>query len=171
MSVGGETDDRVAEFEALLRTHDSAVRSLAHRLIGGDVDDVLQDAYVKAFRSWTGFREESSFRTWLHRIVYTTALNHRRSDDRREAATVASVVPGPGSDRDIASTVSSTMDLASALGELPADQRTVVVLVDRDGWSYDDVGTVVGIPAGTVASRLHRARATLRTILGEGGMR
>eukprot|EP01041_Mallomonas_annulata_P033477 gene33477-56107_t len=74
----------VAEFEELLRDNDRRLRALAYRIVGSDVDDVLQQAYLKAFLQRSTFRGDSSVATWLHRIVYTTALDHLRATGRRD---------------------------------------------------------------------------------------
>ena len=164
----------VSSFEELLRAHDRQARSLAHRLVGSDTDDVLQQAYLKAFVQWPTFRGEASFGTWLHRIVYTTALDHLRSDDRRARREARSARPEPTPDR--ADQVVDQLVLAAALDALPIDQRTVVLLVDGQGFGYDEVAHVLDVAPGTIASRLHRARAAMRERLRspdqpEGGAR
>jgi len=162
----------VAEFEGLLRANDRQIRSLAYRLVGGgggEVDDVLQQAYLKAFVQWPSFRGDCSFTTWLHRIAYTTALDHLRSKGRRErlhqrAATTDSV-------RDRTDQVVDHLVLERALDELPVDQRVALLLVDGQGMSYDDAAHVLDVAPGTIASRLHRARATVRARLTQEGAR
>jgi RNA polymerase sigma-70 factor (ECF subfamily) len=158
----------VAAFEALLAAHDQPMRRLAYQMLGSHsaMDDVLQTAYVKAFRALPGFDQRAGFGTWLHRIVANAAIDELRRIARRgevdlEALEGRAAATAPTADSD------RRMDLASALAGLPAELRIVVLMVDAEGFSYDEVAEVVGIPAGTVASRLNRARAVLRPMLTE----
>jgi RNA polymerase sigma-70 factor, ECF subfamily len=153
----------VSDFETRLRAHDRQVRSLAWRLVGDDVDDVLQQAYLKAFVQWPTFRGDASFGTWLHRIVYTTALDHVRGSQRRVQRERRSA--RPEHQPDDTELVIDHVLLEAALDELSADQRTVLLLVDGQGFGYDDVALVLGVAPGTIASRLHRARAAVRARL------
>jgi RNA polymerase sigma-70 factor (ECF subfamily) len=165
-----ESSSRSIEaFEALLREHDRAVRSVAYRMVGGDVDDVLQQAYLKAFGQWSGFRGESTFRTWLHRIVYTTALDHLRSTKRREQLHLR--VATDERTTDAAQSVVDHLELERALAALPVDQRVALLLVDGQGLGYDEAAAVLDVPAGTIASRLNRARAAMRAELSKGDLR
>jgi RNA polymerase sigma-70 factor (ECF subfamily) len=157
----------VAEFEALVRAHDRTVRSMAYRLVGHDVDDVLQQAYLKAYRDLPRFRADSSFGTWLHRIVYTTSLDHLRSGRRRES--VARKLRPTAESRDPMQSVVDHIALDRALATLPVDQRAALLLVDGQGMGYQEAADVVGVAPGTIASRLSRARAAMRTELSRGG--
>jgi RNA polymerase sigma-70 factor (ECF subfamily) len=165
--TGTSVGRTVAEFEALIRSHDRSIRAVAYRLVGDDVDDVLQQAYLKAYREWPRFRGESSFSTWMHRIAYTTALDHLRSRRRRDAVTHR-LRPG-SDDSDPAQSAVDHVALEQALAELPPDQRTALLLVDGQGMSYADVAAVVGVAEGTIASRLTRARSAMRVVLSRGG--
>lgn len=165
-----ESSSRSVEtFEALLRRHDRSVRPVAYRLVGGDVDDVLQQAYLKAFQQWSGFRGDSLFRTWLHRIVYTTALDHLRATERRERLHLRLASSEPAVDS--TQTVVDHITLDHALGRLPIDQRVALLLVDGQGMSYDEAAEVLDVPSGTIASRLNRARTAMRTELSTGDLR
>jgi RNA polymerase sigma-70 factor (ECF subfamily) len=153
----------VAEFEGLLRLHDRAVRSVAYRVVGDDVDDVLQVAYLKAFEQRRSFRGDSSMGTWLHTIVYRTALDHLRSRRRRQTmqnrvATVTNIA-------DATDAVADRMAVEIALRGIPVDQRVVLLLVDGQGMSYGDAARVLGVANGTIASRIHRARTAMRAAL------
>ena len=152
------------EFEGFLRVHDRAVRSMTFRLVGNDVDDVLQVAYLKAFEQRRTFRGEASPRTWLYTIAYRTAVDHLRSSRRRASTqnraatlTTASADPTDG--------VADRMAVDAALGDLPVDQRIILLLIDGHDMSYDDAAAILGIASGTIASRLHRARTAIRTAL------
>ena len=158
-------EDRVARFEAVLAEHDAGLRAFVYRLVGSDVDDVLQDAYLAAFRALPAFRGEAALRTWLHRIAYTTALNALRSRSRRLQRDDRNVLAG-GVDE--AATAAHRVDLERALAKLTVEARSVLILVDAQGFSYDEVAQVLGVAAGTVASRLHRARERVRAAMQEG---
>lgn len=158
----------VGAFEALLAANGPAMRRLAYSMLGSEaaMDDVLQTAYVRAFRALPKFDGRSSFGTWLHRIVANAAVDELRRIARRgEVDLEALEGRAAASSPDIAGASDTRLDLANALAGLPADLRIVVLMVDAEGYSYDEVAEVVGIPPGTVASRLSRARAALRPAL------
>jgi RNA polymerase sigma-70 factor, ECF subfamily len=151
-------------FVQLLQPVDRGLRALAFRLLGTReaMDDALQEAYGKAFRSLGGFRSGSSLSTWLYRIVYNTCqdeVRRRKPElplDGRDGA-------APGHEDEVVRRI----DLEAALAALPADLRALVLLVDAEGMDYRSAGDVLGIPPGTVGSRLNRARASLRAALAE----
>lgn len=132
------------------------------------MDDALQDAYLRAFRAIGRFRRESEFSTWLYRIVTSTCIDHgRRRGRRREDELADDVSPHvPVVDR-VGDGVVRRADLAAALAELTDDHRATLLLVDGEGLSYEEASFVLGVAAGTVASRLARARAIMRDLLGE----
>ncbi len=152
-------------FAALLRRHDDQMRALAWSVLRdrSAMDDVLQDAYLKAFRNLDRFRGDARFSTWLHQIVYRSCLDHLR---RRRQVVPIDEVPEPaavGGNADEG--VTERMRVTQALASLDPETAAAVVLVDRDGHSYEEAGRVLGIAAGTVASRLHRGRRALRAAL------
>ena len=164
-----------AAFAELIRSYDRPLRALVFRLLedASAMDDVLQDSYVKAYRSLRGFTGDARFGTWLYRIVYNTCLDELRRRARHPHVPLESV-PDRRDPVDLASAVSTRTTLARALASLPAELRAVALLVDAEGMSYDEAGEILGLPPGTVASRLHRARAVLRPALSsdsEGGRR
>ena len=158
-----------AAFTAMVEDHDRGLRSLAYRLLGADrerMDDVLQEAYVKAYRSLSSFRGDASPHTWLYRIVYNACLDDLRRRARRVVPlALDAVADRPVSGPDPGDRVALRRRLAGALSELPVDQRAAVLLVDVEGFDYAAAGDVLGVPPGTVGSRLSRARAALRLAL------
>lgn len=160
-------DDAFAE---IVRRHDRQLRALLYRLLPNEAspDDVLQDAYLRAFRALPRFRGDASLGTWLYRITHNVAMDHLRR--RRvtevqpdpEAPDAVWSGPDPG---DVAST---RQVLTEALGRLNAGQRAVALLVYRDGLDYEQAATALDLPLGTVASRLNRARSALRRSLDGG---
>ena len=161
-------------FAVIMRTYAPRLRATAHQVLRDDcvVDDVLQDVFVSAYRALPRFRGDAALGTWLHRITYTTCAQYLRRAGRRTRY-VASVT---SEERDTvvadhADSVGERQRVGQALGELSAEQRIVVLLVDRDGYDYRAAARVLGIPRGTVASRLSAARTCLRAALGLSGGR
>lgn len=159
--------DRLAFGELLMR-HDDRMRGLAYRLLADRhaMDDALQDAYLKVYRGIPGFRAGSDFGRWIYRITYNSCVDELRRRRRHpvaahEDADRASTAAGP------AQAVSTAEVVRRALSALPAAQRVAVVLVDGEGFDRDAVADILGVAPGTVASRLHRARTTLRRALWE----
>jgi RNA polymerase sigma-70 factor (ECF subfamily) len=152
-------------FEAVVRHYDPGLRALAFRLLGDRtrMDDALQEAYVKAFRALPRFRGDSSPGTWLYRIVYNACLDELKRT--RVVVDIESVRERSDEAADPADAFSIRQTLADALDALPPEDRAAVLLVDAEGFDYRSAAEVLGVPAGTVASRLNRARATLREAL------
>jgi RNA polymerase sigma-70 factor (ECF subfamily) len=156
------TGDRGA-FTALLRRHDPTMRRLAFRMLADAtaMDDVLQEAYVKAYTALPSYRDDARFSTWLYRITYNACIDEIRRRRRRPAPTdepfdVPSPVAGPER------VVTAAESLRRTLASLPADQRATVVLVDGEGFDHTAAAQILGVAPGTVASRLSRARSALR---------
>ena len=153
-------------FVELVERHDVSHRRLAFRLLGdsGRMDDVLQEAYARAFRALPRFRGDSSLETWLYRIVYNACVDDLRR--RREHETLDEwddrLAANP---TDIPTDIAERLDLAAALASLPPELRAVVLLIDAEGLGYAEAADVLGVPAGTVASRLNRARSHLQAVL------
>jgi RNA polymerase sigma-70 factor (ECF subfamily) len=145
------------------------------RLVGGpeDAQDVLQDAFVRAFEKLDQFHGESSFYTWIYRIAVNVALTGHRK--RRQRGLGRAALPGNGRKGEEPADDSPEADpsfalerieretiVESALAALGPEQRAVVVLKDFDGCRYEEISSLLSIPIGTVRSRLHRARCELR---------
>jgi RNA polymerase sigma-70 factor (ECF subfamily) len=161
-------------FAQLIRRHDDGLRALAYRLLGDRdrMDDALQEAYVRAFRALPRFRGDSSVATWLYRIVYNACLEELGRARRASVVALDAVQEPADSSAEIEDVVALRSHLADALAELTPEDRAAVLLVDAQGFDYRSAGEVLGIPEGTVASRLNRARASLRRALEddtEGG--
>jgi RNA polymerase sigma-70 factor (ECF subfamily) len=153
-------------FAALIEAHDRPLRALAFRLLGDRdcMDDVLQDAYVKAFRALPRFRGEATVATWLYRVVYNACLDELRRS-RAERTRGPEVENLPTSESDPSELAGTRGALADALAALPPDWRAAVLLVDAQGFDYRAAAKVLGVRVGTLASRLSRARAALRHAL------
>jgi RNA polymerase sigma-70 factor (ECF subfamily) len=151
----------------LIRRHDPALRGLAYRLLGDRdrMDDALQEAYVAAFRALPRFRGDSAFATWLYRIAYNACLDELRRT--RNVVPLDSVRDRPDPRPDISETLLARTRLEEALAQLPPPDRAAVLLVDAQGFDYGSAAEVLGVPEGTIGSRLNRARAILRAALDE----
>ena len=133
------------------------------RIVGeGDAADVTQDAFVRVFENLPGFRHESAFETWLHRIAVNEALQHLRKRGRRLMKTQ------PLSSNMIAldergSLMGDVVEIiAKAMERIEPELKLIFQLKEVDELSYAQIGEIVGIPEGTVGSRLNRARRELR---------
>lgn len=154
-------------FALVVRHYDDGLRALAYRLLGDRdrMDDALQEAYVRAYRALPGFRGDASAGTWLYRIVYNACVDELRQE--RRVVPLDSVRerpdprPGPGE------LLPVRRGLADALAALPAADRAAVLLVDAHGFDYRSAAEILGVPEGTVASRLNRTRALLRRFLDD----
>jgi len=154
-------------FTTLVEHYDRRLRVLAFHLLGdpNQTDDALQDVYVKAFRALSGFAGRSALSTWLSRITYTTCMDHLRR--RSRLVLVPDLEPqealpdGPDPTDDL----SDRRRVRDVLRRLPPEQRAVVVLVGVQGLDYAQAAEILGVPSGTVASRLSTARTTLRSAL------
>jgi RNA polymerase sigma-70 factor (ECF subfamily) len=145
------------------------------RLLGSPEDamDVLQDAFVRGFEKLGQYRGGSSFYTWIYRIAVNLAMNRLRRGRPRRAPGLSGLV-GVGRDYDPPDESPSSVPseraeraereamVESALAALEPDHRAVVILKDFEGRRYEEIGDLLGIPVGTVRSRLHRARQQLR---------
>jgi RNA polymerase sigma-70 factor (ECF subfamily) len=165
-SVGTAQPGR-GRFEELLDRHHRRLRRVAAGVLaGGDgLDDVLQEAYLKAFRKLpTHFANEAHEAAWLYRIVYRTCLDElRRRRRRRESDAPLDVLPAPEQD------AAGGLAITAAIRGLSPDERAVLFLVDFAGFDYETVAAALGVPRGTVASRLNAARRRFRGLLGDDG--
>jgi RNA polymerase sigma-70 factor (ECF subfamily) len=158
----------------LLMAQNSGLRALALRLLGdpGLVDDALQDAYIRASRALPRFRGDAALTTWLHRIVHNVCMDelrrrrHRAEQPYQEEGTTAPAMPADTGDA-TADFAAERADLAAGLAGLPAAHRAAIVLVDGYGMGYHAAATMLGVPTGTVGSRVFRARSVLRQTLAE----
>ena len=159
-------EERFGDFVA---SHRDRARRLAWRLIGGDEDaaeDVVQDAFVKAYRALGRFREDSSLETWFYRILVNQAHKHRRwRAIRRRWSAVwdeeQAVAPLDTGDPALRRRISQ------ALAKLTRRQREAFVLVHFEGFTVRETGRLLGAPEGTVKSHLHRALKALRVELAD----
>jgi RNA polymerase sigma-70 factor (ECF subfamily) len=163
-------------FEVLVKRHERRVYRLLLRMLGSteEAEDAAQEAFLSLHRHGHRFRREARFSTFVYRVAVNAALNRRRSQGRARARykeLIQRQAAGehlPSAPRDPESAASGAQVQArvqEALLCLPPDLRMAVILYDIEGQSYRDIAGVLGIPEGTVKSRIHRARNALRELL------
>jgi RNA polymerase sigma-70 factor (ECF subfamily) len=169
--VGGDG----SAFGAIVERHQDRLFNTVYRLVGSaeDARDLVQETFVKAYENLEGFRSSSSLYTWLFRIAVNTSLSHRRKrkwlqvggmpnadgDSLSAAEMPDAAAPDPS---DSLEAVETERAVQQALDSLDEEQRTVVVLRDIQQCDYQEIAEILGVPPGTVKSRLHRARLALR---------
>jgi RNA polymerase sigma-70 factor (ECF subfamily) len=162
-------------FDDLFRRHREAAYRIAYRLLGNAEDalDVVQESFIHVLRGIGSFRGQSSFRTWLYRIVTHAALDWRRCRAVRSAASLdAESSPEPAatgerrrSPTDEAAAADLKEAIDKALMNVSEKNRVALVLYSLEGMSYQEVAEVLGISVGTVMSRIFNARQRLRELL------
>jgi RNA polymerase sigma-70 factor, ECF subfamily len=163
--VGGEH----GAFEVLVSRHERRVYNLAYRMLGrrDDALDATQEAFLACYRKLGGFRRQAAFTTWLHRVALNICYDALRKRAREEPhRDDPEVEPAPVDDPADAS--ATAVDVRRALLEVPEDFRAALVLHDVQGFRYEEIAEAIGVPVGTVKSRLHRGRVALaRALRGE----
>lgn len=162
--------DRAA-FAALVERHERRVYNLALRMTGREEDarDATQDALLTVLKKLSSFRGEATFTTWLHRVTVNACYDLLRKRQRaplleRGEDDLPAIEPPPAADH--AETSDLSIDVRQALTQVPEDFRVVMILHDVQDLPQEEVAAILGIPVGTVKSRLHRGRIVLARALG-----
>jgi len=157
-------------FERIYRSHVDRVFSVCARMVGdrARAEELTQDVFVRAWDKLATFRGESQFSTWLHRLAVNVILNDREAEGRRRARHDDGVedmdtisygdvraLPVPG----------LSLDLERAIATLPPGARKVFVLHDVEGYTHEEIGSMLGVTSGGCKAQLHRARMLLRRML------
>ncbi len=155
-----------ADFERLYRqSYKRILGTLTHLLHDrAAAEDCVQEAFVRAFRSWSSWRGDAPAEAWVHRIAINTAISHQRYERMREVGQVIRRLGRPAPPPDPAS-LAERSDLVKALRALPPKQAAVIVLRHHHGYSNREIGAALDIPERTVASRLAAAKDRLRRLM------
>jgi RNA polymerase sigma-70 factor (ECF subfamily) len=174
----GDTD----AFEALVAAYEKNVFNVALQMTGNreDAQDMTQEAFLKAYSSLSSFRGDSKFSSWLYRIVSNVCLDFKRRQGRRPSSSLTvEDDEGENIQLDIADESQSPEALLerkmtreavrAGLQQLPDEQRQILLLREIQGLSYEEIGEAMGLEAGTVKSRIFRARKKLCAFLLKDG--
>jgi RNA polymerase sigma-70 factor (ECF subfamily) len=167
LAAAAARGDRAA-LESLLRRHASLVNAVCRRVLGHPEDalDAAQEALLAIARKIHTFDGRSRFSTWCYRVATNAALDEARRRARRPVAVEFLPEPRTGG-QSIDDLVADQLDVDAALRHLSPDHRAAVALRDLVGLDYAEIGEVLGIPPGTVRSRIARGRAALADHLAE----
>lgn len=173
--LGGRRD----AFGELVSRYQARLYNAAVRLVDNpeDAADVVQDAFLNAYQSLHTFKGDAEFFTWLYRIAFNTAISQKRK--KRATVSLDGAGPDGGIEPDDPSEYvkpgaalersEDERQLHEAMGRLSHEHREVLVLKDIEGMKYEEIADVLGVPIGTIRSRLHRARLELRDLLRPDG--
>jgi len=177
--IASEARDRVRFEEEALALSDQVYRVARHQANSrDDADELVQETYARAFRSWRSYQPGTNLRAWLLRILTNLNIDRGRRSQRAPQMQpleandyflydkLAESDGGRGDEERVVERLSQD-DIVSALSAVPHDFRDVIVLVDIGDFSYQDAAQILDIPIGTVMSRLHRGRRILKRELAE----
>jgi RNA polymerase sigma factor (sigma-70 family) len=149
----------IGAFETLYRQHGARMKSVAYHALGNrqDVEDAVQEAFVKAYRGMESFRGTSSLSTWLSRIVVNVCYDQLRKRQREVqlAAEPERITPGP----------SMRVALEDALKRIHPKHRMVFLLYEAEGFNHSEIASILDIPEGTSKAWLFQAKQELKKIL------
>jgi RNA polymerase sigma-70 factor (ECF subfamily) len=162
-------------FEALVNKYQRKVGRLLTRMVRDpdDIEDIVQDSFIKAYKALGNFRGESAFYTWLYRIAINTAKNFLVASNRRpialregndedsETFDDSDTLSDMGTPESVYSSRQIAATVNKAVEELPEELKNAIVLREIEGLSYEEIAEVMGCPIGTVRSRIFRAREAI----------
>jgi len=166
-------------FETLVITYEKGVYNLAFRLVGDreDAMDITQDVFLKAYQALPRFRGDSRFSTWIYRVCVNASLDYLRKKQKQASVSLDEPLSLKESSvkREIADSGGNVEDsvemklmgsaVLSALKHLDPAQKAIILLADVQGHTYQEIADMLKLSMGTVKSRLHRARSTVRKVL------
>lgn len=168
------------DFQEEIIPHLDAMYNFALRLTSdpNDAEDLVQDTIVKAYRFFSSYEKGTNAKAWLFRILKNSYINNYRKQSKQPSQVdydeVSSFYETIRADRTDTSDLEDRMfreliddDISNALEELPEDFRTVVLLCDVEGFTYEEIANMLDVPIGTIRSRLHRGRNLLKAQLVE----
>lgn len=156
-------------FNDIMRNHEDRVFSVCLRIMGGrdQAMDATQETFLTAFRKASQFKGDAALGTWIYRIAVNTCYDQLRKQKRRRVEAIPDYLdPADHSAQDAVDSAALRPEIRAALAAIPSDFRAAVVLSDIEGMPLPEVAEVLGIPVGTVKSRVFRGRRLLARELG-----
>jgi len=161
---------QTAAFRELYRHYQGPVRSTLFQLCGGEeLDDLVQEVFLRAWKGLPKFRQSAQFSTWLYRIAWNVATDRRRTLGQARSQPPLPSVDPPGEASPLHQLHYEDL-VQRGLQALSLDHRAVLVLHDLEDLPQQEVASILNVPVGTVKSRLHHARAALRQSLQQEGV-
>ncbi len=172
----------IESFELLISSYDKRAYNIAYRIMGNeeDAEDMAQEAMLRVFRAIKDFKEQSAFSTWLYRIVTNVCLDELRRRKNEKYVPMDSTIQTDNgelhielcSDKETPESIYERIEMRelikNVIYELNDDYRSVIVLRDIQGFSYEEISDMLDCSLGTVKSRINRARTILRNKLKVG---
>ncbi len=168
-------------FEELISSYEKKIFNIVYRIVGdyNDAEDISQEIFIKVFRSINNFKERSSFYTWLYRIAVNECMDILKKKKKTAAYSIDTPIQTeddqiPREIKDYGESPEEKVErkelrnyIESALNSVTYEHRTMIVLRDIQGLSYEEIAEIVKCPAGTVKSRINRARKALKELLSD----
>jgi RNA polymerase sigma-70 factor (ECF subfamily) len=180
MNLNNDDILKQREFNAEMIPHMDALYNFAIRLANdpNDAEDLVQDTIVKAYRFFASYERGTNAKAWLFRILKNSYINNYRKQSKQpyqvDYDEISTYYESVRSERSDTTDMEQIMyrellddEVTKALNKLPEDFRTVVLLCDIEGFTYEEIANMLDVPIGTIRSRLHRGRNLLRTSLSQ----
>jgi RNA polymerase sigma-70 factor (ECF subfamily) len=175
-----QAGDRSA-FNALVQKHEARAYQYAYRLTrnSDEASDIVVEAFLRVYNALHNFKGQSSFITWLYRIMTNCYLDHRKRDKSKRNVSLETTLQTESGEltRQIVDTAPSPLEqtekdarsirMEAAVSQLPEYQRAMIVMYHAEMMSYEEIAAALDLPVGTVKSRLNRARLSLRDLLAK----
>jgi len=169
----------ISAFEELIETYQNKVFNIAYSMLNNyeDANDVAQEVFIRVYKSIKNFKGESSFSTWLYRITTNVCLDELRKRKNKNVVSIDEDIPfddgevtrqivDDGPTPDIIAEKKEVREIVNeAIGQLSEEHKTVIILRELQGLSYEEISKIINCPQGTVKSRINRARSALKNIL------
>ncbi len=169
----------ISAFEELIETYQNKVFNIAYSMLNNyeDANDVAQEVFIRVYKSIKNFKGESSFSTWLYRITTNVCLDELRKRKNKNVVSIDEDIPfddgevtrqivDDGPTPDIIAEKKEVREIVNeAIGQLSEEHKTVIILRELQGLSYEEISKIINCPRGTVKSRINRARSALKNIL------
>ena len=173
----------VNAFEMLIMEHERKAYNIVYRFLKNpeDAEDITQEAFLRAFRNIKKFKGQSSFSTWLYRIINNTCIDFVRSKQNKNVDSIDKTIRYEGEELELqipsdendpvetVETIEISELMKSMLDQLPDDQKMALVLRDIQGFSYQEIVDITGVGMGTVKSRINRGRIALKELIEQKG--